>query len=127
MAVRHPWRVSPMLNRRDAMMRLGQLGLGALTLPGLLGAEKARGSSGRPRGKAKSCIYLFLWGGPPQMDLWDMKPDASSGIRSLFNPSQTKIPGIDISDQMPLLAKHTDKIAIVRSVTHSSDIHSPSV
>lgn len=114
-----------MFNRRDAMMRLGQLGLGALTLPGLLGAEKARASA--PRGKAKSCIYLFLWGGPPQMDLWDMKPDAASGIKSLFNPSHTKVPGIDICDQMPLLAKHTDKVAVVRSVTHRSDIHEPSV
>ena len=70
-----------MLHRRDAMIRLGQLGLGALTLPRLLGDESARAESSA-RGTARSCIYLFLWGGPPQQDLWDMKPDAPQGIRS---------------------------------------------
>jgi hypothetical protein len=120
-----------MLNRRDAMLRLGQLGLGALTLPHLLGSEQARARSvapAGPGGKAKSCIYLFLWGGPPQQDLWDMKPDApSDGYRSHFRPIRTVVPGIDVCDQMPLLAKHTDKVAFVRSLTHRSDIHSPSV
>jgi hypothetical protein len=116
-----------MFNRRDAMIRLGQLGLGAMTLPGLLETEQAHAS---PRtavrglgGKAKSCIYIFLWGGPPQMDLWDMKPESADGFRSLFKPINTVVPGIDICDQMPLLAKHTDKLAIVRSLTHPSDIH----
>ncbi len=113
-----------MLYRRDAMLRLGQLGLGALTLPGLLDAAAA--STAR-RGRAKSCIYLFLWGGPPQQDLWDLKPDAPQGIRSLFQPVATNVPGINICDQMPLLAKMMDKVAIVRSVTHPSNNHEPSV
>jgi hypothetical protein len=119
-----------MLHRRDAMLRLGQLGLGSLTLPALLGAEQARASSPTPstrRGKAKSCIYLFLWGGPPQQDMWDLKPDAPQGMRSLFQPIRTIVPGIDVCDQMPLLARHTDKVAVVRSVTHRSDNHEPSV
>ena len=115
-----------MLHRRDAMVRLGQLGLGALTLPGLLGAEKA--TPVRPAGRrAKSCIYVFLWGGPPQQDMWDMKPDAPQGIRSLFRPIRTAVPGIDICDQMPLLARHTDKVALVRSLTHPSNVHEASV
>ena len=115
-----------MLHRRDAMIRLGQLGLGALTLPGLLGAEKA--PPVRPAGRrAKSCIYVFLWGGPPQQDMWDMKPDAPQGIRSLFRPIRTAVPGIDICDQMPLLARHTDKVALVRSLTHPSNVHEASV
>lgn len=116
-----------MFNRRDAMIRLGQLGLGALTLPGLLSAQALGSAARQTSSKAKSCIYLFLWGGPPQMDLWDMKPDAADGMRSLFQPIATKVPGISICDQMPLLAKHTDKVAIVRSVSHRSDIHSQSV
>jgi hypothetical protein len=61
-----------MLHRRDAMIRLGQLGLGALTLPGLLGAERARAAPAPPTRRARSCIYIFLWGGPPQQDLWDL-------------------------------------------------------
>src|SRR5437899_7400836 len=113
-----------MLNRRDAMLQLGQFGLGALTLPGLLRAERERAVG---RARAKSCIYLFLWGGPPQQDLWDLKPDAPQGIRSLFQPIRTNVPGIQICDQMPLLAKQMDKVCVVRSVTHNSDIHEPSV
>src|SRR5262249_24403591 len=67
-----PWRLA-MLDRRDAMLRLGTYGLGALTLPRLLEAS-TRPAAPR-RGKAKSCILVFLWGGPPQQDLSDMKPD----------------------------------------------------
>jgi hypothetical protein len=114
-----------MLNRRDAMLRLGQFGLGALTLPGLLRAEGARAPHGKAR--AKSCILVFLWGGPPQQDLWDMKPDAPAGIRSQFMPIRTRVPGLDVCDQMPLLARHADKLAVVRSVTHPSNEHEASV
>ena len=116
-----------MLHRRDAMIRLGQLGLGALSLPSFLAARPASAAGSRGRRTAKSCIYIFLWGGPPQQDLWDMKPDAPLGIRSLFQPMRTVVPGIDICDQMPLLAKHTDKVAIVRSVAHASNVHEASV
>ena len=117
-----------MLNRRDAMIRLGQFGLGGITLPGVLRAERAQAArSAGTRGNAKSCILLFLWGGPPQQDLWDMKPDAPDGIRSQFKPSSTAVPGVQICDQMPLLAKLTDRVAIVRSLTHKSNVHEPSV
>src|SRR5262245_47539689 len=77
-----------MLNRRDAMMRLGQLGVGAMALPRLLQAESARAdtslSPSQRAGRAKSCILLYLWGGPPQQDMWDMKPHTPQGIRSIF-------------------------------------------
>ena len=56
-----------------------------------------------------------------QTDLWNMKPDAPQGIRSLFQPISTRVPGIQICDQMPLLANFMDKVVIVRSVTHKSD------
>lgn len=108
-----------MLHRRDALIRLGQAGLGALTLPRLLRAEQQQ-----PRAAtAKSCILLYLWGGPPQQDMWDLKPDAPDGIRSPFQPIDTAVPGIRISDQLPLTARHTDKLALVRSFTHESNVH----
>src|SRR5215470_8017117 len=116
-----------MLNRRDAMLRLGQIGLGTLALPGLLKAEGVRRGRNATRRPARSCILLYLWGGPSQNDMWDMKPDAPDGMRSQFRPMQTAVPGIQICDQMPLLARHTDKVAIVRSVTHSSTVHEASV
>jgi hypothetical protein len=115
-----------MLHRRDAMIRLGQLGLGAVTLPGLLGSENAAARPARRR-KARSCIYIFLWGGPPQQDLWDMKPEAPQGVRSLFKPIRTSVPGISVCDQMPLLARHMNKVAVVRSLTHPSNVHEASV
>jgi hypothetical protein len=116
-----------MLNRRDAMIRLGQLGLGSLTLPALLRGRADAASKPRRTGSADSCIFIFLWGGPPQQDLWDMKPDAPQGIRSQFSPINTIVPGVRICDQMPLFAKHTDKAAIVRSLSHGSNNHEPSV
>ena len=122
------------LHRRDAMLRLGQLGAGALTLPGLLRTEQAFAAERRQPhqllrsdGKAKSCILIYLWGGPPQQDMWDMKPDAPEGVRSHFKPIPTAVPGIEVCDQMPLFARHTDKTAIIRSLTHDSNVHEPSV
>jgi len=116
-----------MLHRRDAMIRVGQAGLGALALPGLLQAQKQAGSSNGAGGKAKSVILIYLWGGPPQMDMWDPNPEAPSGIRSLFKPIPTRVPGIHVSEAMPLFAKWTHKTAIVRSLTHDSDEHGNSV
>lgn len=113
-----------MLNRRDAMLRLGQLGAGAFALPQLLEASTRAVPAPGP---ARSCIFLFLWGGPPQQDLWDLKPDAPDGIRSPFRPIHTRVPGIHITEMMPRLAAQMDKVAVVRSVTHTSNIHEPSV
>jgi hypothetical protein len=117
-----------MLHRRDAMIRLGQVGLGALTLPGLLHAEQSAAPAATPRRRhARSCILLYLWGGPPQNDMWDLKPDAPQGIRSIFRPIRTAVPGLDVCDQMPLFARHTDKVAVIRSMSHPSTVHEPSV
>lgn len=119
-----------MLHRRDAMMRLGQVGLGAMTLPSLLQAESAQRVA-KPLviggGKAKACILVYLWGGPPQQDMWDFKPEAPEGIRSLFQPIDTVTPGIQICEHMPQIAQHSDKFAILRSLTHPSNNHEPSV
>jgi hypothetical protein len=122
-----------MLHRRDAMLRLGQIGAGALTLPDLLrteaaySAERRRHQLVKSDGQAKSCILIYLWGGPPQQDMWDMKPEAPEGVRSQFKSIPTVVPGISVCDQMPLFARHTDKTAIIRSFTHDSNVHEPSV
>ena len=112
-----------MLHRRDAMIRLGTAGLGALALPNLLRAEQDAAGRTDTRATAKSCILLYLWGGPPQQDMWDLKPQAPEGIRSQFSPIATAVPGIQICDQMPQIARHTDKLAILRSYTHPSNSH----
>src|SRR5262245_2726366 len=100
-----------MLHRRDALLTLGQVGMGALTLPGLLAGQRQTSASPQPaRGRARSCIYIFLWGGPPHQDLWDLKPNAVSAVRSPFRPIASAVPGIEVCDQLPLLARQTDKM-----------------
>lgn len=119
-----------MLHRRDAMLRLGRVGLGALTLPQLLqfqSASAAVNSSSKTSSKAKACILIYLWGGPPQQDMWDLKPNSPVGVRSLFQPIPTVTPGIDVCEHMPQFAKHTDKVALIRSLSHDSNNHEPSV
>jgi len=118
-----------MLHRRDAMMRLGQIGAGALTLPALLRSrQSAVAAPVLPGGgKAKSCILVYLWGGPPQQDMWDLKPEAPTGVRSHFRPIPTVVPGIEVCDQLPLFARYTDRTAIIRSLSHDSNNHEPSV
>jgi uncharacterized protein DUF1501 len=116
------------LSRRDLLLRLGGFGASGMTLPRLLEAERAQAATtARRASRAKSCILLYLWGGPPQQDMWDMKPDAPVGIRSEFKPIATNVAGIEISDQLPQVAKHADKFSIVRSLTHKSNDHIPSV
>ena len=83
-----------MLHRRDAMIRLGQVGVGGLALPQLLAARASQPREFRHGRPPTSCIFLFLWGGPPQQDMWDMKPDAPDGIRGQFEPIDTVVPGI---------------------------------
>jgi uncharacterized protein (DUF1501 family) len=103
------------LTRRD-FLRAGALGAGAvgLTLADLLPAAGAGGRSDL------NCILLFLVGGPSQLDTWDLKPDAPAGIRGPFRPTATNVPGIQISEHFPRMARMADRYALIRSVHHDS-------
>src|SRR5712664_3581107 len=70
-------------------------------------------------GKAKSVLFVFLQGGPSHIDIWDPKPDAPSNIRGEFKPIRTNVPGIWLSEVMPLLAKQMDKATLIRSVSYT--------
>jgi hypothetical protein len=72
------------------------------------------------RAQANNCILLVLTGGPSHLDTWDMKPDAPSDIRGPFRPIRTNVPGIEISEIFPRMAKHADKYALIRSVYNDS-------
>src|SRR5262249_54285346 len=76
--------------------------------------------------KAKSCIFLYMYGGPSQLETFDLKPEAPDGIRGEFRPIATRVPGVRICEHLPLLAERADRYAIVRSVTHPSINHSSS-
>src|SRR5262245_807588 len=95
---------------RDGLTRPDFLPPGALaplglTLPQFLGA-KARGAV---QDKDVNCILLFLVGAPSQLDTWDPKPDAPAEVRSPFKPTATNVPGIQITEIFPRMAKHADK------------------
>lgn len=111
---------------RREVLRVGGLGLATgLSLPSLLRAE-ALAAPAKGRGpRAKSCILFFLQGGQSHIDVWDLKPDAPEMIRGPFNPIATNVPGIRITEHLPLLAKMADRYAIVRSMTHTTTNHNP--
>jgi uncharacterized protein (DUF1501 family) len=103
------------LSRRD-FLRVGALtagaGLSLADLVRLQGADFARNEV--------SCIILFLIGGPSQLDTWDPKPEAPAEFRGPFRPIATNVPGIQISEHFPLMARMADRYAILRSVHHKS-------
>jgi hypothetical protein len=117
-------RFGGVLTRRE-LVRVGAIGLGGLTLPGLLRLQQASatGATAAPLGRAKSVILLFLSGGPAHQDMWDLKPDAPEEVRGTFRPIETNVPGIAICEHLPRMARIADKYAIVRSVHHLESNH----
>ncbi|MCA9072328.1 MAG: DUF1501 domain-containing protein, partial [Planctomycetaceae bacterium] len=75
--------------------------------------------------KRNSCVFVFLFGGPSHIDLWDMKPEAPVEVRGVFKPVSTNIPGIQICEHLPLLAQQMEKICLLRSMTHHMPVHGP--
>lgn len=121
-AQRYGRRHRPAVSRRD-FVGAGSLGLLGLGLPTLLGPKIQAGDSQLLPRSAKRCIFLFAWGGPSQIDTFDPKPEAPKEVRGEFQPIATETPGIFISEHFQQIAQHTDKLAIVRSLTHDDPAH----
>jgi hypothetical protein len=119
------WPVPRALLSRRELVRVGALGLGGLTLPGLLRLERL--ASAEPvkarKATARSVIVLFLSGGPAHQDMWDLKPEAPEEIRGTFQPVATNVSGIAIGEHMPRMARLADRYAIVRSMRHQQANH----
>ncbi len=111
------------LSRRELLR------VGALSALGMTSAELARlravAADAAPPGKINSCIFIFLFGGPSHIDLWDMKPDAPAEIRGEFKPISTNVPGIHVCEHLPLLADQMDKLCLLRSMEHRMPVHGP--
>src|SRR5688500_11364851 len=105
---------------RRTILEAAGAGLFGLTVPRLFAAEQK--PAGTPR--AKSVIFLNLFGGPSQLETFDLKPEAPSKIRGPFKPTPCKTPGLLISEALPQLAATSDKFCVVRSMTHPYNDHS---
>ncbi len=106
------------MSRRE-FLKVGGLALGGLSLTDLLAVEAEAGI----RSSHKAIIMVYLPGGPPHQDMFDLKMDAPSEIRGEFKPIPTNVPGIQICEMMPRLAKMMDKFTIIRSLIGARDEH----
>jgi hypothetical protein len=97
--------------------------LGGLSLPAFLNLQASAKTTGSVGAKAKSCIVIYCWGGMSHLETWDLKPEAPVDIRGTFEPIATNVPGIEVGEHLPLLARQTEKLAIVRSIHHDDSAH----
>ena len=117
-----PRRFCDGLTRRETLKAGALAFLPGLTLPRLLRAEGTL-SGAAHSGKARNVVLLYLHGGAPTQDMFDMKPKAPLEVRGEFNPIPTSAPGIEICEHLPRSAKWMHRAAIVRSVTNKSNCH----
>ena len=110
----HPTRTS-----RRGFLKIGSLGVGGLSLSELLRDEAKAGI----RSSTKSVIFIYLVGGPPHQDMFDLKPNAPAEIRGPWKPIPTNVPGIEICEAFPLMAKMMDKFTIIRSLVGNQIDH----
>lgn len=110
---------------RRGVLQLGGGGLLSVGLPEILAAQAvASPQNGDPAfGRAKRCIFLFMWGGPSQLDTFDLKPDAPAEVRGDFSPISTATPGLQVCEHFTGLAARTDRVAVIRSLTHTDPAH----
>ena len=113
------FRTTSRLTRRSLLKVGGVAGVAGLNLPHLLRASEASGLQAR----AKHVIFLHQWGGPSQIDTFDMKPDAPEGIRGEFKPIQSDTPGLHLTEHLPRFSRVLGRFAQVRSVHHNMKNH----
>jgi len=107
---------------RRHLIKIGGLGMLGFNLPGLLKAEAVQKGRG-PKAKAKSVIFLFQWGGPSHIDMFDMKPNAPEAFRGPHKPISSSADGIQVSEHLPRTAKVMDKVTLIRSIHHTMKNH----
>ncbi|MFT5471545.1 MAG: hypothetical protein ACI8UO_006680 [Verrucomicrobiales bacterium] len=104
---------------RRNFLQIGGLAMGGASLPQLLQAE----AESPQKLNHKAVIMIFLAGGPPHQDMFDLKPNAPSNIRGEFQPIPTNVPGIQICEEFPQMAKMMDKFAVIRSIVGCDGAH----
>lgn len=107
---------------RRTLLRAGAIPLLGLDLPRLLAADRGQ-SATNGRAREKSCIFIYQYGGLSQLDSWDPKPDGPAEIRGPYRPIATSVPGVQVGELMPRLARIADRYCIIRSMSHHVPIH----
>ncbi len=110
----------PLLRRK--FLELSASGLGGLGLANVAALRALARGAGSPTPDT-SVIFIWLPGGPPHLDMYDMKPASPVEFRGDFKPIKTNVPGIDLCEHMPLHAKIADRFAIIRSISHQFADH----
>jgi hypothetical protein len=110
---------------RRRFLQAGTLALFAQAAPARVarGFEPERPEGVRAFGRAQRCILVYLLGGPPQIDMWDLKPEAPAEIRGPFRPIASAVPGMQFCEHLPRLAEQAGEVAILRSVTFPNNDH----
>ncbi|MSR32457.1 MAG: DUF1501 domain-containing protein [Gemmataceae bacterium] len=116
-----PKRLCSGVTRRDLLLA-GSLGFIGVN-PVLAGSKREGGATFPNFGKAKNIILLYLFGGPSHLETWDMKPSAPVEIRGDFKPIATSLPGCQVNEHLPRIARIMDKVTVVRSLTHPWNFH----
>ena len=114
------------ITRRSALA-MGSLSASGFLIPRTVEAVESSPSVLSHPPTAKRCISIFLCGGPSQPDLWDLKLDAPSGVRTYFRPISTSVPGLPFGELLPQVAQHADKLAFIRSMTHNNNDHNGAI
>ncbi len=119
-----PARLCDGISRRE-MLRIGSLGVAGLTLSDLLRCAAAQDAVPR-RGRAKSCILLFLFGGPAQHSTWDPKPGAPAEVRGELKPIATTVPGLQVGELLPRTSRLAEHLCLLRAMRTGDNAHSSS-
>ena len=106
---------------RRSFLKMGMLGVSGLSLAEVMRLRAEAGATSAA--PDTSVIFVWLAGGPPHMDTYDMKPDAPEDYRGQFSPISTNVPGIDVCELLPLHAKCADKYTLIRSIAHTFNDH----
>lgn len=109
--------------RRDAL----QLGGVSLLSAGLMNVLAGRVQATQKKPRIKSCLLLFQAGGVSQTDTFDMKPESDVTIRGEFRPIESNVPGMPLCEHLPRMARHMDKVCVVRSMHHRMLCHNPAI
>src|SRR5690349_12419658 len=111
--------------RNCGISRRGLIEIGGAGMAGLSLASALRAEAGTSATREKSCIFLWLDGGPSHFETFDPKPDAPLGQRGPYQPMETSVPGVRFCELIPMLSERAKHFTVIRSMAHGIDSHSP--